>query len=293
VHLMLPVGELKKMAVFRNMSEENILSFTGYFSEKKYKAGEIVFSEGEDGNSMYVVISGEIIIEKDIHEASLTFKELALLSAGNFFGETSSSCGKRSARARAAKDTSLYFIKREDMSSFIKKNPEAGVALYNNIADILTERLRHTSNELALIFDLVKHLVSPAASVQQFLKDAVKEILPYLGDNFNIAVYYYNFFNEEYDKVYENITFGADKSVLPSDLSDGWKDDSNYFMLVRRGGRALACLDLRYREPCSESRKNDLLTIFNTVSAIFASAITEAEHRVEQRMKEKLRRAKL
>ncbi|HSP47502.1 MAG TPA: Crp/Fnr family transcriptional regulator [Clostridiaceae bacterium] len=91
-----------------------------------YKKGELIFSPGEAGNSLYIINSGEVKIFK----LSPSGKEqiLHILSSGDFLGEHSlfsSDTLKNS--AQAMKNTALCVLKGEDIKSLILQYPEMGL----------------------------------------------------------------------------------------------------------------------------------------------------------------------
>jgi CRP/FNR family transcriptional regulator, cyclic AMP receptor protein len=104
-------------------------------------AGKTVFTQGDPGGEMYLVVDGGVDITVGAGAAPIN---VAALFAGQYFGELSLFDGlPRSATATASKKTELLRLGRADLVRFIEKNPEGAMKI---LAEIST-RLRKT-NEL-------------------------------------------------------------------------------------------------------------------------------------------------
>lgn len=123
-------------------------------------AGKIVFSEGDPGDVMYIIIEGEIEISK---RTSLeTSKTLITLKAGDIFGEMAVIEKKpRSATAIATRQSRLLSMDEGLFFSMIEKNPDFAV----KIVRVLSERVRRSNsliqalastNREALVFSGIK-----------------------------------------------------------------------------------------------------------------------------------------
>jgi len=104
-------------------------------------AGKIVFSEGDPGDVMYIIIEGEIEISK---RTSLeTSKTLITLKAGDIFGEMAVIEKKsRSATAIATQQSRLLSMDEGLFFSMIEKNPDFAV----KIVRVLSERVRRSNS---------------------------------------------------------------------------------------------------------------------------------------------------
>lgn len=87
------------------------------------KAGEILFEQGDEGKSFYVVYSGKIRILQ-INEFNRE-TNLGVRTRGDHFGETALITGKaRNASARAAEDSVLIRINTESFNKYLFTKPE-------------------------------------------------------------------------------------------------------------------------------------------------------------------------
>lgn len=133
----------QKVPIFSGMTPECLmrtLAVAEYFS---VKAGDVVFNERDIGDSFFVLIAGEVLIEKTRNGQIV---ELARLGAGNCFGEMALVGNHlRSATVRATRDAVTMRFYRE----LIDSNPESAHVIYRNIASILASRLDESSVMLA------------------------------------------------------------------------------------------------------------------------------------------------
>ena len=116
------------------------LAVAEYFS---VKAGDVVFNERDIGDSFFVLIDGEVLIEK-LSNGKVV--ELTRLGAGHCFGEMALVGNHlRSATVRAVRDTVTMRFYRE----LIDAHSESAHVIYRNIASILAKRLDQSSITLA------------------------------------------------------------------------------------------------------------------------------------------------
>jgi CRP-like cAMP-binding protein len=286
-------AKLREIALFRNLSDKMLADFSAYFKQTSYTAGSVIFKEKSAGDTLYIIVEGEVVIEKALDLEGREFKTLAILSGGDFFGEMAVLEGAmRFAQARASRDTSLYEVNRLQFFSFIKEHPETGVGIFSEIMRTISRRLQHTSSELTMLFDLSRQLLREHKSPGEFLAVVMEEMRPYLDGSWNVKAYAYNMFNEEYEEAYSRETFSAEPRPLPARPESGWLDDHAYLMACASGGRPLGCALFSRAEKLSHVEKNNLATIFNTISSILGSAMVNIEHRAEAAMLEKLRKSK-
>lgn len=140
------VETMKKSAVFADLPIEDIVIIADILLEIEFPEGHIIFREGEPGDKMYIIVSGQVIIEKgqgkDI-EMTLT------LGSGECFGEMAILDGlPRSASVKVTKPANLLAIEREDFRELLRVYPEISL----NVIQILSGRLRSASS------NTIKHI---------------------------------------------------------------------------------------------------------------------------------------
>jgi CRP-like cAMP-binding protein len=111
-----------------------------------FDPGKVIFHEGESGEHMFIIQSGEVKISKNIGGRE---HELAVLEKGDFFGEMAIvSRIARTATATAVNRTQLLAFDRQGFMGMIEKN--AKIAL--NIIDKLCRRLQNANSQIQMMF---------------------------------------------------------------------------------------------------------------------------------------------
>jgi CRP/FNR family transcriptional regulator, cyclic AMP receptor protein len=104
--------------------------------------GELLFAQGDDAESFYILDQGEI----EINVLSPGGRKLALevMTPGEIFGEIGLFAGKRTASAVAIGQARLRQVRRSDLLAAIRGEPELAL----QFIDLLCERLRVVSEKL-------------------------------------------------------------------------------------------------------------------------------------------------
>jgi CRP/FNR family cyclic AMP-dependent transcriptional regulator len=101
------------------------------FPLASFQPGEVVFAEGDKGDKMYVIRSGEIEIERD-------GKLVESLSAGGIFGEMALIDGSpRAATARAKTPCEVAPITEKSFLFLVHETPFFAIAVMRTLADRL------------------------------------------------------------------------------------------------------------------------------------------------------------
>jgi CRP-like cAMP-binding protein len=135
-----------RVDVFAGLSAEDVVRFQSGCRMVTLAPGESLFSEGDDGDRVYIVRSGRVRITKAISLDSR--KTLAVVGVGGVFGELAMvDAEPRSASAEAIERTEVLELGREQFERLIREAPELGAKILGRFAAALAERLRVT-NEL-------------------------------------------------------------------------------------------------------------------------------------------------
>ena len=109
-----------------------------------YRDGENIISQGNTGESMYVVQSGRVEVVQETDNGGE--QHLAYLDAGNFFGEMSVFEKEvRSATVRAAGEARVLKIDKKTLLRRIREDPLLAV----NLLKTMSHRIRILNEELA------------------------------------------------------------------------------------------------------------------------------------------------
>lgn len=139
---------LQKSPLFEMVSPAELELAAEMSRPRRYAAGETVFEEGDLGDSLFVIASGEIEVvrKNDAGEPRV----IQTLSPPEFFGEMSLIDKEyRSASVRAKVDSVLLQLTAENFAAFRKHHRDGFAFVVMNIARVLSSRLRAANVRLA------------------------------------------------------------------------------------------------------------------------------------------------
>ena len=106
------------------MNEDNDIKVRSTY-QRTLSPGEIVFDEGDPGDHLYVIQSGEVEL---VRESPENQRVVARVGAGDFFGELGVvRGGPRTARAVAVSTTRLIALDRETLEGMCMEQPEIAI----------------------------------------------------------------------------------------------------------------------------------------------------------------------
>ncbi|MEI7844075.1 MAG: cyclic nucleotide-binding domain-containing protein [Gallionellaceae bacterium] len=133
--------------MFSRMQGDELRAAAPYFGINNYKAGAMIFNEGDKGTFMCIVQKGRVsVVKKDQDGKSVvmgtegtrgTFGEMALLD-----GEP------RSASCVAQTDCELLTLARTSLDDILKEKPRLGAEILRSIAISLSRRMRASAGRL-------------------------------------------------------------------------------------------------------------------------------------------------
>jgi CRP-like cAMP-binding protein len=129
------IDALSRVDVFRALDAEKIDRLARRLRMAIFGPGEVILRQGDPGDSLYLVRSGRVAVELATRGGGR--REIAVLGAGQFFGEMSLMTGEsRHATVVAKSDVDCYVVEKEAFQQILEEKPElAGV-----ISEILTHR---------------------------------------------------------------------------------------------------------------------------------------------------------
>jgi len=135
--------EMAPIPLFSDLSENEFKRVLAKAQAKKFSAEEVIVKEGERGNSIYFITSGEAKVFKRSKEDKQIMVDI--LKEGNFFGEFGYfGDSKRHASVVASSDIEVLEMSKEGLEEVIKEFP--------NVSDVLIEfyKIRILDTLLAL-----------------------------------------------------------------------------------------------------------------------------------------------
>ena len=139
---------LARAGLFQDVDPEAAELVASQFENIDVQRGQVIFHEGEPGDSLYIVLAGKIKLGR--RSADGRENLVALMGPSDQFGELSMfDPGPRTTTAVAVTDSRLARMPKEALRQWITQRPEIAERLLR----VLARRLRRTNNMLAdLIF---------------------------------------------------------------------------------------------------------------------------------------------
>lgn len=131
---------LKNTALFGSLTPLELKIVDGLMHERRYLPDEIVFDEGEEGQALYLVMSGRVRISRTHPDGP---QVVADLTAGSFFGDLALlDSSPRNAQARAVEACELAVFFRADFLALMETDAVIGYKIALALARHIGQRLR-------------------------------------------------------------------------------------------------------------------------------------------------------
>ncbi len=144
------VGEDDKLELLREqgLSGAELETLADLSSVKRYPGGTYLFHEGDDGDEMYVVLEGRVMITKFIPGGG--DEALAILDRGDFFGEMAMLDGEpRSADAKAYEGpATVVTFDQKTLSEILAMDPKAARRFLLLLCRLICKRLREIDEKV-------------------------------------------------------------------------------------------------------------------------------------------------
>jgi len=118
---------------------------------KEYQAGDHIFDQGELSSRLYVIVSGQVLLQRSVDMGKKKAQwPLGLLGKGRAMGWSALLYGPRYATASAIcqKPGQVVSIEGASLRSVLERQPRAGFKVMDRLACMLGERLKAAYNTL-------------------------------------------------------------------------------------------------------------------------------------------------
>ena len=177
---------LSQVDLFTGLSHQQLDEIARIVSDKEYKKGDQIFSDGDEGIGFYLVISGRV----KVYKVSPDGKEqiMHIFGPGQPFAEVPVFEGSRyPANAEAMDHSRLFFLPKKSFVQLIHENP----SLAMNMLASLSQRLKqfsHLIESLSLkevpgrLASYLLYLSDKNGSIDEFELDIAKsQLASFLG----------------------------------------------------------------------------------------------------------------
>ena len=231
------VDFLRQVNLFADLTEENLTILAENLVSRKYKKMEIIFHQGDDSQTLYLIVNGKV----RIYSISPGGEETSyrIFTAKDVIGEFAAIDGEpRSTTAKAVEDCTLIELERSKFIEYLGQMPELSMGMIKH----LVNKLRWTTEYAETIarYDAKGRLLH---IILQYKDLFAKEIEP--G-----RVYEYNLYMNQEDLA---SMIGARREWVNRILQQ-WKKDG---LLEARHGN-IRILDL----PAVEKERNSRMDIY-------------------------------
>lgn len=134
---------LRASSLCRLLSAAEVEAIAAIAEKHQVAAGKELFREGDPGDGVYLVVSGEIDVVK---RTSAGERSLARLGAGGVLGEMSLlTADARSATGRALVETALLRLPSTRFRALLEQGSPAALKVVAGIGELLARRLAATN----------------------------------------------------------------------------------------------------------------------------------------------------
>ena len=136
----------EKFDIFEGLNDEEEKTLASYFKKRTFEAEDVIYTEGEKGGTLNLLIKGRVRVSKMITDRdSLTY---ATLGQGELFGLMSFIDGSNhSATIIADKDTELVMLEKSDFDSQYDQDPLMVAKMFRRIGIHLCEIVKSMNTQ--------------------------------------------------------------------------------------------------------------------------------------------------
>ncbi len=138
---------VRRFNYFQELNAEQISELVKQLEEVRLASGEILFRQGDEGDSIYLLISGQILIKLGAPQQDERI--LATLEEGAIFGEMGPLVNApRSATAVAGAETRLWRISHSAFHDALERGEAWAIRFLLATAQVLGRRVMRMNEEL-------------------------------------------------------------------------------------------------------------------------------------------------
>ena len=136
-----------KSLLFASMSDLEFNAVTAFLERRHYKKGEIIFSEGEAGREMFIILKGHVVASVGLGDGKR--RKIYDFEPGRFFGEMAIiEDAPRSATCIATEETDVLVLQGIDFYRLIFEHPMIALKFLGAISQVMTSWLDESSRFL-------------------------------------------------------------------------------------------------------------------------------------------------
>lgn len=282
---------LRNLELFATMPEARLKPLAERLEPLVVEDGQAFIVEGTKSEGLFYILSGRVRVAKRLGEGGE--KDLAFAGPGDCLGEMEVLReGVRSASVYAAGRVELLRLKSADLKAWLEADPADAARFFAGLAEVQSGRLRRTSDEVALLYDLSQLLLTPQATAAGLLAHALERVTPHLQGAWSAEARAYNQFDDEMDLVARRgakITEDASEPAPKTPVDATWTDDRTVLLVLRAPKRLLGQLRFRADGALNDAARAEAVRTLGAVARLLTSALENVEFRTDEALRERLR----
>lgn len=145
------VRMLRQVSLFEGLLPIHLRRIAALCQEVQYKVGDRVFTHGDAGDGLYLILKGAVRISRSV--SGIGEEALAVLKPGQYFGEMSivDDDMPRSADAIAHESSRLLKLPKDDLRDLMFVDRELAYELLWRFVRTLSGRLRESNDRLLML----------------------------------------------------------------------------------------------------------------------------------------------
>jgi CRP-like cAMP-binding protein len=180
--------------------------------EEHYQSGQALFEEGDEGDSLFFILDGAVVIQKRLEGDA--YKDLAVSEAGDIIGEMALFDHKpRSATVRARCPLRALRIYRRDFEAFLEDDSASASAILGGLLTLQNGRLRDAAQQNVTMFELV-NIIASVHDRRELARQIVERLSSSLRHVDGAAFCHWNPYLDECEVLYGKGLPHDDEAVL-------------------------------------------------------------------------------
>ena len=140
----------RSVSIFKGLIDAQLRSISSICRVINFKAGDVIFREGDVNRNLYMVLTGEVDILMGSDQIMI-----GRVLAGDVLGEISLVEGTpHSATALVARDGQFIVLTHEDFRALVQRYPRIGMTVMHNIARSLGNKLKTLDITVSQLYGL-------------------------------------------------------------------------------------------------------------------------------------------
>ncbi|MEJ5189433.1 GGDEF domain-containing protein [Treponema sp. J25] len=191
----LPYRRLLGCPLFSTLTDLELNAVLAFLERRHFKKGEVIFTEGEEGKEMFIVLEGKIAAT--IQQGGKHPRTIHEFGPGEFFGEMAViEQERRSATCTALEDSDLLVLQGIDFFRLVFEHPMISLKLLTSIGKVMSCWLDESSrylNDLVRWGEAARHraITDPLTGLynRRFFEENLRNRLSHgLGGGRSLAV---------------------------------------------------------------------------------------------------------